>query len=1254
MLNKLICTMLTVVMVCSACLCSPLYVSAETDSKIDISGSFIRYEGVDSAKFNVSEPGFAGKVFDDITNTITIGSDSSDIPLADSMKNGSGPRYEITHGMNLGEKFTFQYSFYADGDTVAGLCFHWSEVFRWYPDGRIMFNSAAGYNLSGTYIQSAYAKRGQWHTVALTYEPLGEKTDSANAKQYLYLDGKLIASGYRNKQAQKNITGDKTMRVIMFGGSGAGKIAIDDVYAYKGDYDYESDSVTLESADYIKVDNSAGTIYYNEEQIRNVTELKNALLSLGGNYSEMTIFHNNYTELKTYLQSGAICIFKSPSKRAMRYYSLESMYGADDVETICENGVVSASAKVHNHHPDKKYATMVLATYSPERELTGIKKTDPVEVTDNKTLEASLKINNGDTFKVFLLETLQNMKPLIQNRAEPVYEAVCTGGKIWDVDFDTPPSFTIADKGNVIEVTKEADGNNALLHQRVTASDFHTDVKAIATQSDCVVYEYDIKLLNSAETELRVWLKDFAGNYSSVCTLKKNGLMSLGNSTQTLEEDKWYRVSVVYNYLSRSRSFYIGGNLVSDNVPIEHELGDSSYIDLMRFHVEGVGSVSGNESSFLIDNVRVYELSSPQENIESLPRVITIDPGRNILGGYDVQIESDIKDAYSSSGLNSVHPRIQAQKADFKRIIADYKAGSQNVKNLADQILKYADNNILTNPNPVEYVLTDGVRLLNVSRNVLTKMYVLGMAYQLTGNKKYAERAWVDLQAVCDFPDWHPIHSLDSAEMAAAVSIGYDWMYDAFTDEQRKTIEQAMYDNFFYVVCNSFQYQNGFLSAGLLTDMNHNLVLNGAITMSSLAFMDVYPEITAYTLANSLKSAENSISNFAPDGAWVEGPHYWEYSMQYTSKLLSSLDCALATCFGLDETDGLSDAASFILHMQSSNGIFNYGDGAADNQYVPEILWLANKYDCPEAASALIKLSGLSMANAEDGVLALLWLDESSISGDITLPLDSFYEGENVVTFRDEWNGEGGTFVGIHGGKTVVDHSHLDGGSFVFDADGYRWAIDPGSSPYDLEGSFDTTDGRWKYYMNRAEAHNTLVIDPDSSPDHTLDSVVTIPRYETGKENAIAVADTTQLYKGKVTSAKRGFFFTDNRKSLVVRDEIILNQESDVYWFMQTNANGVKLDSDKQGALLSLTDGRQLRIDFVSSHDAQIGVEWSEPLPASPVMENDKYPGCKRIFIKMKSDGNAHITVKLTPVKKGLYTTDVEEYDMSIDNWTIN
>ncbi|MBO5369940.1 MAG: hypothetical protein J6B23_04595, partial [Clostridia bacterium] len=175
---------------------------------------------------------------------------------------------------------------------------------------------------------------------------------------------------------------------------------------------------------------------------------------------------------------------------------------------------------------------------------------------------------------------------------------------------------------------------------------------------------------------------------------------------------------------------------------------------------------------------------------------------------------------------------------------------------------------------------------------------------------------------------------------------------------------------------------------------------------------------------------------------------------------------------------------------------------------------------------------------------------------------------------------------------------------------------------------------------------NCLVINPDEGADHNPDSNVKIVRYETSDSGGIAVADTHELYAGKATDARRGFFCTDNRQSLVIRDEISLSGESDVYWFMQTAASVELTDS---GAILT-RGGKKLLLEAVADCEFEISSGRSVPLTTSPVMPNDKMPDLNRIAIKLHTSGDTSLTVKLTPYE--IDGTRIIDYHKSIDEWS--
>ncbi len=608
---------------------------------------------------------------------------------------------------------------------------------------------------------------------------------------------------------------------------------------------------------------------------------------------------------------------------------------------------------------------------------------------------------------------------------------------------------------------------------------------------------------------------------------------------------------------------------------------------------------------------------------------------------------AQVKEAYAASPQHGVHPRVQATAADFERIRNEVKTDPYK-KRWSEKLLAMA--NELIDKEPVNGELRDGVRLLMVSRDVLERMYTLGMAYQLTGDTQYSDRAYVEMAAVSAFADWHPQHHLDPCEMAAAVAIGYDWCYDAFTPEQRAVIEQGMYNNCFYDAWLSFLSQSSAMSNSAVATNNHNIVCNGGIAMGALAMLDVYPEVSEYLISNAVRGTDIMMWHWAPEGLWYEGPGYWEYSMQYTQKYISTLESVLGTDFGMRSCEGLDQASVSELYMQSPIGTYNYSDGLLISVYVPEMFWASDEYHDPDITRAVLTASGGTFSNGEDLALALIYYDTDIAEGNIRLDVDKLFYSENTMVMRSSWEDQEPAFVGIHAGKTRVEHSQLDGGSFIFENAGVRWAKDLGMGNYNSEGYWeDGPNGRrWMHFRSRAESHNTVIIDPDQNPDHKVESFAELNVLEDKPRGVIATVDMTELLNDKVTEAKRGFFFTDNRSSLVIRDEINLKTSSDIYWHMITDAS-----AEIDGNTVILTqDGRRLKLEFTTNGNAAVSFARAEPLSSSPHMADDAAETANRLQIKVSGSGRINITVKLT--QYGVDTASpLSEYDTDITGWHV-
>ena len=79
-------------------------------------------------------------------------------------------------------------------------------------------------------------------------------------------------------------------------------------------------------------------------------------------------------------------------------------------------------------------------------------------------------------------------------------------------------------------------------------------------------------------------------------------------------------------------------------------------------------------------------------------------------------------------------------------------------------------------------------------RHVLqNRILPLGFVCLGSGNKKYAERAWQEMEAYTQFQHWNPTTQfLDIAYITKGFAIGFDWIYDFLSTKQREVLVRAV------------------------------------------------------------------------------------------------------------------------------------------------------------------------------------------------------------------------------------------------------------------------------------------------------------------------------------------------------------------------------------------------------------------------------------------------------------------------------
>ena len=589
------------------------------------------------------------------------------------------------------------------------------------------------------------------------------------------------------------------------------------------------------------------------------------------------------------------------------------------------------------------------------------------------------------------------------------------------------------------------------------------------------------------------------------------------------------------------------------------------------------------------------------------------------------------------------HPRILASDERFEELKRQIEEDPK-VREWYQALRTDADE-YLESQLPA-HVVDDGLRLLSMSRRTLEHVRTLALVYRIDGEAKYARRAWKELKIAADFPDWNPKHFLDVGEMTHAFAIGYDWLYDYWTPRQRRVIRNAIASLGLTPAMAAYRgtapeneswWKN--------SEHNWNQVTNGGVGIGAIAVMDDFPVLAANVLHGAVSRLPLAMQHYAPDGAWEEGPGYWDYATRYNALILSALETSYETDFGLSDLPGFAETGQYAVHMTGPLGrSFNFADSGDETVKGPELFWLADRFDA-SAFAAYQKQHG------DPSTMNLVWYrskfeDLAGFEGNVAR--DQYFRKTEAAVFRSAWNDPEALYAGLMAGDNKANHSHLDLGTFVMDAEGVRWATELGSDDYNMEGYFSDSL-RWTYYRLRAEGQNTLVLNPSEGPDQDPEAAAEISRFESSDVRVFAIADLTPAYAAHAQAVRRGLALTSGRRQVLVQDEIRADTSADVWWFMHTPAEIEITDGGRRAVLGA--KGKTLEARLLAPSDGELTVRDAQPLPSSPdpppQADNE---GIRKLTVHRPEVTDGRIAVLLTPRREGEERPPVPEV-RPLDEW---
>jgi hypothetical protein len=157
---------------------------------------------------------------------------------------------------------------------------------------------------------------------------------------------------------------------------------------------------------------------------------------------------------------------------------------------------------------------------------------------------------------------------------------------------------------------------------------------------------------------------------------------------------------------------------------------------------------------------------------------------------------------------------------------------------------------------------------------------------------------------------------------------------------------------------------------------------------------------------------------------------------------------------------------------------------------------------------------------------------------------------------------------------------------------------------------------------------------------------------ETKPRGGYAVYDMTHAYRSKLKDYKRGYWISDERRSLTLRDEFVPKSAMVSDWFLMTEAD-VEIVDNNTAILTKGGEKLQLKI-FTNRTGARLTVGAAEPLPTSNSLAGqNKNAGWSRVMYNFTAtaDNPSYVLAKMSLVGEAASETPVLEKPVS--EWSL-
>jgi hypothetical protein len=448
---------------------------------------------------------------------------------------------------------------------------------------------------------------------------------------------------------------------------------------------------------------------------------------------------------------------------------------------------------------------------------------------------------------------------------------------------------------------------------------------------------------------------------------------------------------------------------------------------------------------------------------------------------------------------------------------------------------------------------TDGKAIRYVGQNRHAAQ-TLAFVYQMTGEKKYARKAYEFADALCDLQSWvyraheFPIiysrvwpwnvnddqvvfnFDIRTGDMARELAAVYDWLYPALNKQQRDRFRGALLEKAILLARGNYDYH--WWSTAYRC--NWCGICFSGLGVASLALLTEEPQLVD-VIAESYNRMSKMFDEIGIDGGWQEGRSYWSYGMRACSHFMESLRRCTNNKYNLFKHPRIShNTAAFAMYGLTAY----FGDGSAR---VVGSTHLLNKLidETKNGEAAWYRENMLGTGNS---MFDIIW-QRSSVKPIAPVQKSKHFRSIDWVVMRSDFNEPEKVVVACKSGfNDDPHHGHLDCGQFIINWCGQAFIRDLGGAKYD-EKYFD--EARWDYPQASSAGHNLVFVNGEQQisakyKDQSWKAGIggKVLEFRTGQDRDYTLMDPTNAYPKKELKGWRRHIILEKPAITVILDEI--------------------------------------------------------------------------------------------------------------------